>query len=93
MDRLAFHLSADDLVCNSSNQLGITKQGLRHRAMRRYPRASHRTWFVFTGSSRKALTGALEEAGLRGAIVTVEPVAELPRHPETNKLKRFMPLS
>ena len=45
------------------------------------------------GPLEKALTGALEEAGLRGAIVTVAPVAELPRHPETNKLKRFVPLS
>jgi hypothetical protein len=45
------------------------------------------------GPLEKALTAALEEAGLRGAIVTVEPVAELPRHPETNKVKRFVPLS
>jgi phenylacetate-CoA ligase len=45
------------------------------------------------GPLEKALTGPLEEAGFRGAIVTVEPVAELPRHPETNKLKRFVPLS
>jgi hypothetical protein len=45
------------------------------------------------GPLEKALTAALEEAGLRGAIVTVEPVAELPRHPETHKLKRFVPFS
>ena len=44
------------------------------------------------GPLEKALAGALEEAGLPGAIVTVEPVAELPRHPETHKLKRFVPL-
>jgi phenylacetate-CoA ligase len=35
----------------------------------------------------KALVAALAEAGLHGARVTVEPVAELPRHPETKKLK------
>ena len=40
----------------------------------------------------RALTQALAEAGLPGAKVTVEVVAELPRHPETNKLKRFVPL-
>ena len=39
-----------------------------------------------------ALVQALAEAGLPGAKVIVEPVAELPRHPETNKLKRFLPL-
>lgn len=44
-------------------------------------------------SLEKALVEALEEAGLHGAIVTVEPVDELPRHPETDKLKRFVPLS
>ena len=38
------------------------------------------------------LEQALAEAGLQRARVTVEPVAELPRHPETNKLKRFLPL-
>ena len=41
----------------------------------------------------EALVKALAEAGLAGAKVTVQPVAELPRHPETNKLKRFLPLS
>jgi phenylacetate-CoA ligase len=41
----------------------------------------------------KALVETLAEAGLQGAKVTVDPVAELPRHPETNKLKRFVPLS
>ena len=41
----------------------------------------------------QALVEALAEAGLQEARVTVEPVAELPRHPETNKLKRFLPLS
>ena len=41
----------------------------------------------------EALVQALAEAGLPGAKVTVDPVAELPRHPETNKLKRFLPLS
>ena len=39
----------------------------------------------------QALVEALAEAGLQEARVTVEPVAELPRHPETNKLKRFLP--
>jgi phenylacetate-coenzyme A ligase PaaK-like adenylate-forming protein len=41
----------------------------------------------------RALAAALEEAGLPEAIVTVEPVTELPRHPDTHKLKRFVPLS
>ena len=45
------------------------------------------------GPLEKALVDALAEAGLQGALVTVEPIAELPRHPETNKLKRFVPLS
>jgi phenylacetate-coenzyme A ligase PaaK-like adenylate-forming protein len=45
------------------------------------------------GPLEKALVEALAEAGLQGAIVTVQPVAELPRHPETNKLKRFVALS
>jgi phenylacetate-CoA ligase len=40
----------------------------------------------------EALVQALAEAGLPEAKVTIEPVAELPRHPETNKLKRFLPL-
>jgi phenylacetate-CoA ligase len=45
------------------------------------------------GPLERALAAALEEAGLPGAIVTVEPVTELPRHPDTHKLKRFVPLS
>jgi phenylacetate-coenzyme A ligase PaaK-like adenylate-forming protein len=44
------------------------------------------------GALEKALVDALGEAGLHGAMVTVEPVAELPRHPETNNLRRFVPL-
>lgn len=35
---------------------------------------------------------ALEMSGVEDPKVTVEAVAELPRHPETNKLKRFVPL-
>jgi hypothetical protein len=45
------------------------------------------------GPLERALAAALEEAGLPGVIVTVEPVTELPRHPDTHKLKRFVPLS
>jgi phenylacetate-CoA ligase len=41
----------------------------------------------------EGLVQALAEAGLHGAQVNVQPVTELPRHPETNKLKRFLPLS
>jgi phenylacetate-coenzyme A ligase PaaK-like adenylate-forming protein len=40
----------------------------------------------------KALVDALAKGGLPGAKVTVEVVSYLPRHPETNKLKRFVPL-
>jgi phenylacetate-CoA ligase len=40
----------------------------------------------------RALAQALTEAGLQRAKVTVEAVTELPRHAETNKLKRFVPL-
>jgi phenylacetate-coenzyme A ligase PaaK-like adenylate-forming protein len=39
-----------------------------------------------------ALIGSLTEAGLPNAEVTIETVTDLPRHPETNKLKRFVPL-
>jgi len=42
--------------------------------------------------ARKALHGVLHGAGLRNAEVSVERVADLPRHPQTNKLKRFVPL-
>lgn len=41
----------------------------------------------------RALEGALESAGLKSPAVTVEVVDDLPRHPETNKLKRFVRLS
>lgn len=44
-------------------------------------------------ASEAALITALAEAGLHGADVTIESVAELPRHPQTNKLKRFVPMS
>lgn len=40
----------------------------------------------------KKLRQALVDAGLEGADVSVESVAELPRHPQTNKLKRFVPM-
>ncbi|MEM7146794.1 MAG: hypothetical protein AAF591_16800 [Verrucomicrobiota bacterium] len=39
-----------------------------------------------------ALRKVLQEAGLVEAEVTVETVADLPRHAQTNKLKRFVPL-
>ncbi len=39
-----------------------------------------------------ALKTRLAEAGLGGAAVSIKQVDELPRHPETNKLKRFVPL-
>lgn len=42
--------------------------------------------------SENALKKALTEAGLPDADVTIERVDELPRHPQTNKLKRFVPL-
>lgn len=40
-----------------------------------------------------ALQQALADAGLGNAQVSIESVAELPRHPQTNKLKRFVPLA
>ncbi|MEM8953835.1 MAG: hypothetical protein AAGD22_06770 [Verrucomicrobiota bacterium] len=42
--------------------------------------------------TRAALCRVLEEAGLEGVEVTIEAVDDLPRHPQTNKLKRFVPL-
>lgn len=39
-----------------------------------------------------ALEKGLAEAGLSGAEISIESVTELPRHPQTNKLKRFVPL-
>jgi len=39
-----------------------------------------------------ALRKALADAGLGDAEVSIERVRELPRHPQTNKLKRFVPL-
>jgi len=41
----------------------------------------------------QALVRSLAEAGLNGAQISVESVAELPRHAETSKLKRFVPLA
>jgi len=38
------------------------------------------------------LVQSLREAGLPNAQVSIQSVSELPRHPETNKLKRFVPL-
>jgi len=38
------------------------------------------------------LSVALDEAGLADPLVTTAVVGSLPRHPETNKLKRFVPL-
>lgn len=42
---------------------------------------------------QSALTRSLAEAGIPDAEVTIETVTDLPRHRETNKLKRFVPLS
>ncbi len=44
------------------------------------------------GLVESELVRALDASGLRGPTVSVEAVDELPRHPETNKLKRFVPL-
>lgn len=41
---------------------------------------------------RRALVAALGRAGLDGAVVTVRRVPHLARHPETGKLRRFLPL-
>lgn len=38
------------------------------------------------------LTKKLQSAGLEAPIVTCQVVDELPRHKETNKLRRFVPL-
>jgi len=43
--------------------------------------------------SETALRKALADAGLADADVSIERVAELPRHPQTNKLKRFVQLA
>ena len=40
----------------------------------------------------RALIQSLSRAGLPNAVVTIQCVSELPRHPQTNKLKRFIPL-
>lgn len=47
---------------------------------------------VGIASLRSELEQALSTAGLRSPEVTLEVVEDLPRHPETNKLKRFVPL-
>jgi hypothetical protein len=47
-----------------------------------------RAWRLRRGASTSIIPGDRS-----GAIVTVEPVTELPRHPDTHKLKRFVPLS
>lgn len=41
---------------------------------------------------RDELAAALTGAGLAGPTVTVRTVTDLPRHPETGKLRRFLPL-
>lgn len=45
-----------------------------------------------SAASEMALRRALADAGLEDAEVSIERVAALPRHPQTNKLKRFVPL-
>lgn len=47
---------------------------------------------VSIASLRSDLESALAKAGLAEPEVSVEIVDDLPRHPETNKLKRFVPL-
>ncbi|WP_339909061.1 hypothetical protein [Symmachiella dynata] len=42
---------------------------------------------------KTALVRALAQGGLTNAEVSIEVVPDLPRHPETNKLRRFVPLS
>ena len=39
-----------------------------------------------------SLVRALNDAGLSNAKISIQSVSELPRHPQTNKLKRFVPL-
>ena len=41
----------------------------------------------------QSLIQSLQYAGLPNPRVSIQCVSELPRHPETNKLKRFVPLS
>ncbi len=41
---------------------------------------------------KNSLITSLAGGGLADPDVTIESVADLPRHPETNKLKRFVPL-
>ena len=41
---------------------------------------------------RTDLAAALARAGLRRPVVTVRTVPDLPRHPQTGKLRRFLPL-
>ena len=72
------------------------KKNLKHGLLKHGAhtnRSDDRSWRQNKGVEERALAAALEEAGLPGAIVTVEPVTELPRHPDTHKLKRFVPLS
>lgn len=40
-----------------------------------------------------SLVESLRQAGLSNAKITIQSVSELPRHPETNKLKRFIPFT
>jgi phenylacetate-CoA ligase len=46
-----------------------------------------------TDTLRTELIRSLVQGGLTNADVTIEVVPDLPRHPETNKLRRFVPLS
>ena len=47
---------------------------------------------ISAASLRADLVGALSGAGIEQPVVDLEVVPDLPRHPETNKLKRFVPL-
>ena len=40
-----------------------------------------------------SLVESLRQAGLSNAKISIQSVSELPRHPETNKLKRFIPFT
>jgi phenylacetate-coenzyme A ligase PaaK-like adenylate-forming protein len=41
----------------------------------------------------RSLIQSLKNAGLPNPRISIQPVSELPRHPQTNKLKRFIPLT
>jgi len=49
---------------------------------------------AFDGAAlERAIVRSLARAGLPNARISIETVHELPRHAETNKLTRFVPLA